>query len=234
MSQNDELHRLRKENRALKKKLYKLEKANFADIDPHNVNTDCYKAKNYFSFLFSRLRTKNFYEPVQKAAKYFRNSLWITRIFRLGVLLYQYLQAGAFVLLYTAAFILIIPILLSVSVLTLILTLLLRAHNAARLLRVTKQDVVFLIIDRKEDFDGMPIAMEAEQHPDATVLIVSPFFLSRRGIGENDHVFVCYRKEAENIFILRNYFFFYFRRRLLKTGVHPIREIHVLSQKQDT
>ena len=97
MPQKEELHRLRKENRELKKKLYKLEMATYADSEQPKSHADCYKARTYFSFLLSRLRAKDFYE---KAARYFRNSLWITRIFRWGVLLYQYLQAGAFVLLY--------------------------------------------------------------------------------------------------------------------------------------
>lgn len=228
MPHKEELHRLRKENRALKKKLYKLEKANFADTEAPKNHADCYKAQNYFSFLFSRLRAKDFYD---KAAKYFRNSLWITRIFRWGVLLYQYLQAGAFVLLYTAAFILIIPILLAVSALTLVLTLLLRNRNAVRLLREAKEEVVFLIVDQKDDFDGMALAAEAARHPEKSVLIVSPFFLSRRGVGEETRMFVCYRKESENVYILRNYFFFYFRRRLLKKGIYKIEEIHPESQK---
>lgn len=228
MPQKEELHRLRKENRALKKKLYKLEKANFSDTEASKNHTDCYKAQNYFSFLFSRLRAKDFYD---KAAKYFRNSLWITRIFRWGVLLYQYLQAGAFVLLYTAAFILIIPIFLAVSALTLVLTLLLRNRNAVHLLREAKEEVVFLIVDQKDDFDGMALAKEAARHPEKSVLIVSPFFLSRRGVGEESRMFVCYRKESENVYILRNYFFFYFRRRLLKKGIYKIEEIHPESQK---
>lgn len=228
MPHKEELHRLRKENRALKKKLYKLEKANFSDTEASKNRADCYKAQNYFSFLFSRLRAKDFYD---KAAKYFRNSLWITRIFRWGVLLYQYLQAGAFVLLYTAAFILIIPILLAVSALTLVLTLLLRNRNAVRLLREAKEEVVFLIVDQKDDFDSMALAEEVARHPEESVLIVSPFFLSRRGVGEESRMFVCYRKESENVYILRNYFFFYFRRRLLKKGIYKIEEIHPESQK---
>lgn len=231
MQQKEELHRLRKENRELKKKLYKLEKASQTDFEPPKSNTDCYKAHNYFAFLLSRLRAKDFYAPVQKAARYFRNSLWITRIFRWGVLLYQYLQAGAFVLLYTAAFILIIPILLAFSLLTLVLALLLRNRNAVHLLHEARQDVVFLVVDQKESFDAMALAEESARHPDSTVLIVSPFFFSKRGIGETEKPFVCYRKEAENIYILRNYFFFYFRRRLQKNGLYQIREIHIESQK---
>lgn len=231
MPQNEELHRLRRENRELKRKLYKLEKASQAEHTAPEDNTDCYKANNYFSYLLSRLHKKDFYATVQKATKYFRNSLWVTRIFRWGVLLYQYLQAGAFVLLYTAAFIMIIPILLATSLLTLGLTLLLRNRNAVYLMREARQDVVFLISDSKEGFDAEYLRTEAERYPDSTVLIVSPFFLNRKGIGSKDNWFVCYRREQENVYILRNYFFFYFRRRLQKNGLYHIREVHVKSDK---
>ena len=117
------------------------------------------------------------------------------------------------------------------SALTLVLTLLLRNRNAVRLLREAKEEVVFLIVDQKDDFDSMALAEEVARHPEESVLIVSPFLLSRRGVGEESRMFVCYRKESENVYILRNYFFFYFRRRLLKKGIYKIEEIHRESQK---
>lgn len=223
---NEELHRLRKENRELKKKLHKLEKAAAIEQPSAATENSCYTASNYFSFLLSRLRKKEFYAPVQKATRYLRNSLWVTRIFRLGVLLYQYLQAGAFVLVYTAVFILIIPILLAVAIVTLILALLLRSRNAAKLLHEAKQDAVFLIPNGKDGFDGAFLEKEVSRYPDSTVLIVTPFFLKRQGIGEKNNWFVCFRKEKDDVYILRNYFFFYFRRRLKADGRYTIREVH--------
>ena len=227
MSQNEELHRLKKENRELKKKLYKLEKAAGAKVPEPETDHSCFAANNYFAFLLACLRKKDFYTSAQKVTKYLRSSLWVTRIFRLGVLLYQYLQAGAFVLLYTAIFILIIPILLAGALVTLILTLLLRSRNAAKLQKALRRDAVFLIPGSKEGFDRAFLAKEAESYPDSTVLIVTPFFLKQQGIGENSNWFVCFRKESEDVYILRTYFFFYFRRHLKKDGQHTIREVHM-------
>ena len=91
MSQNEELHRLKKENRELKKRLYKLEQE--AALEQPDTDAESgYTASNYFAFLLSRLRKKDFYASAQKATKYLRSSLWVTRIFRWGLLLYQYLQ----------------------------------------------------------------------------------------------------------------------------------------------
>lgn len=228
MSNRDEIKRLKKENHDLKKKLYKLEMENISEENTDS-ETKCYTSGNYFSFLLSKARQKSLFARFEK---YFKNSLWFTSIFRWGLLLYQYLQAGAFMLLYTAFFILIIPIILVFSAITLIVTLILRSDNTRRLLKETKKDIVFLIPTSKEGFDRMFLRQLALEHPDATVLIVSPFFFNRRGVGEKNKMYICYRKEGENVFILRNYFFFYFRRRLRKLQSHNLSEIHTNGKKK--
>lgn len=231
MDDREEIRRLKKENRELKKKLYKLEKETHAEQPHTEDNSDCYRAGNYFAFLLARARKKDSFSTAEKIARYFRNSLWVTRIFHWGVLLYQYLQAGAFVLLYTAIFIMVIPIMLALTALTLILTLLLRSRNAIKLLRESRQDVVFLIPGSKENFDRELLFREAKSYPDSTILIVTPFFFRKEGIGDNNDWFVCYRKEGDNVYILRSYFFFYFRRRLQKSGMYQIREVHTFEKK---
>lgn len=229
MNEKEQLYRLRRENKALKKRIHALEKDKSLSLPDVESNGSCYNANNYFSYLFARMREKSFYAAVRK---YLKPSLWATRIFRIGVILYQYLQAGAFVLLYTAAFILIVPILLSVMALTLILTLVLRKHNTENLLKLAKEDVVFIIPDGKDGFDDEYIRRKCSEFEEKTVLVVSPFFLSKKGIGPKEKMYVCYRKEAENVYILRNYFFFYFRKRIQKTYLHKTEEIYLYKNKE--
>ena len=227
MSDRDELKRLKKENHDLKKKLYRLEMATMPE-ESENSESACYSAGNYFSFILAKARQKSFFSRFEK---YFRNSMWVTRIFRWGLLLYQYLQAGAFVILYTAAFILIIPIILAFSLLTLIITLLLRDSNTRLLLKEAMNDIVFIIPTNKEGFDRIFLRATAEEYPESTVLIVSPFFFKSSGIGEKEKMYVCFRKESDNVYILRNYFFFYFRRKLKKLQQYNITEIHTNGNK---
>ena len=229
MNEKEQLRRLKRENKALKKRLHALEKGK--NISPPDVegNGSCYSANNYFSYLLARMREKSFYATVRK---YLKPSLWVTRIFRIGVILYQYLQAGAFVLLYTAAFILIVPILLAVTLLTLALTLILRKQNTKGLLNVLCEEVVFIIPDGKDGFDKEFIKHKCKEFGEKTVLVVSPFFLSKKGVGESKKMYVCYRKEADNVYILRNYFFFYFRKRLQKTYLHKTEEIYLYKNKE--
>ena len=230
MADNFELHRLRKENRALKKKLHNLEKSNSTPKPSPEKSGNCYNANNYFSYLLARMREKSFYSSV---LKFLKPSIWVTRIFRWLLILYQYIQAGAFVILYTAVFILVIPILLVITAITLIATLVLRKRNADRLLEKLKTDVVFIIPNGKDAFDKESLLARCKEHCDSTVLIVSPFFLEKTGITDDkERMYVCYREETENVFILRNYFFFYFRKCLQKTHIHNITEIKVFGDKE--
>lgn len=229
MSERDEINRLKKENHELKKKLYRLEMELSADKEAAESenNNDCFKANNYFSFLLAKVKRKNFYSSFEKFSKYFRNSMLVTRIFRYGLLLYQYLQAGAFFIIYAAAFILFIPITLATSLVTLIVTLILRDRNRRTLLKQLKKDVVFVIPSSKEAFDRIEIEQEIEKHEGCTVLLVTPFFFKKTGIGENKKMFVCYRRERDDIYIMRRYFFFYFRKRMRKEQTFNTKEIYL-------
>lgn len=116
MKKANELKKLRRENRALRRRIRDLEQhgASAAPVE-RTSDAAAFDASNYFSYLLARLRQKSLFARAEKITRYFRSSIWVTRLFRYGMLIYQYLQAGAFVLLYTALFILIIPIVLSLS-----------------------------------------------------------------------------------------------------------------------
>lgn len=165
MKKANELKKLRRENRALRRRIRDLEQHG-APAAPVERTSDAaaFDASNYFSYLLARLRQKSLFARAEKITRYFRSSIWVTRLFRYGMLIYQYLQAGAFVLLYTALFILIIPIVLSLSLATLIVTLILRKKNADRLIAACTErgaDVRFLLFSTKEDFDPAAIRAEA-------------------------------------------------------------------------
>ena len=238
MKKANDLKKLRRENRALRRRIRDLEQHGTpaAPVE-HPSDAAAFDAGNYFSYLLARLRQKSLFARAEKITRYFRSSIWVTRLFRYGMLIYQYLQAGAFVLLYTALFILIIPIMLSLSLATLIVTLILRKKNADRLIAACTErgaDVRFLLLPTKEDFDPAAIRAEAAKTPKASVLVVSPFFFRRRGFGEREDMYVCWRDEGENAVILRKYFFFYLRRRMRHAEYFAITETVLEQPKEDT
>ena len=79
MSDREELQRLRKENRALKRKIRLLEKGAEDKTADEAPRTDCYGANNYFSYLLARIKEKSFYTRVEKFSRYFKNSMLVTR-----------------------------------------------------------------------------------------------------------------------------------------------------------
>ena len=234
----DELKKLRRENRALRRRIRDLEQHGAPAAPAERANdTAAFDANNYFSYLLARLRQKSLFARAEKITRYFRSSIWVTRLFRCGMLIYQYLQAGAFVLLYTALFILIIPIMLSLALATLVVTLILRKKNADKLIAACigrGVDVRFLLLPSKEDFDPEMIRAEAAKTPKASVLVVSPFFFRRRGFGSSEDMYVCCRDEGKNTVILRKYFFFYLRRRMQHTEYFSITETVLEKPKEDT
>ncbi len=232
MSKPSKLEQLRRENRALKKRIRALEeKTTAAESVQAGDDAAAFAAGNYFSYLLARLRQKSLFARAERVTRYFRNSMWVTRLFRIGVLAYQYLQAGAFVLVYTALFILIIPIMLSLSLITLIVTLILRKQNADRLLAECGERVRFILLPSKDGFLPEKIRAEASKTPDETVLVVSPFFFRRRGLADADKMYVCYRKEYGNVSIIRKYFFFYLRRRLRRAEYFTVTETVLAGQE---
>lgn len=175
MSNRKKIEELRRENRALRRKIRVLEKkANSAALEPAETMGQ-YRAQNYFSYLVSCLREKSFYASTERIFRYFRNSLWVTRIVKYGAIIYHYLQAGAFVLLYTAIFILIIPILLAVTAVTLTVALILRKRNADKILTEAGTQIDIYIPKNKEIFDSNDRFIPQSEEK-RTILVVSPFF----------------------------------------------------------
>lgn len=237
MKEKNELKRLRRENRALRKRIRAMEQQNTPSAGhTHADSATAFDAENYFSYLLSRLRQKSLFARAERISHYFRSSIFVTRLFRYGMLIYRYLQAGAFVLVYTALFILVIPILLSIALVTLAITLVLRKKNADRLIAACiahGTQVRFLLPLGKDNFDADVLRTEAAKTPSANVLIVSPFFFRRRGIGTREDMYVCYRNEGKNRMILRKYFFFYLRRRMRRAECFNMTETVFATPKGD-
>ena len=126
-----------------------------------------------------------------------------------------------------------IPIALSVSLLTLIVTLILRRRNANRLLAECGERVRFILIPSKDDFSPARLRAEAAKTPDETVLVVSPYFFRRIELSDAEDMYVCYRNEYENVCIIRRYFFFYLRRRMRRAEYFTVTETVLAKQEEE-
>ena len=84
------------------------------------------------------------------------------------------------------------------------------------------------LLDKKRIFVFLPIrtdrfeessffagnCLDIASRKNCAVLIVSPYYISKKGIGENNFFFSV-REESKNVYIVRKYAFFYLRKRIL-------------------
>jgi len=125
------------------------------------------------------------------------------------------LRAGAFVLLATVLFVVILP-LTAVMMLAILLTALLGARKTNRRLRDETKErricVLFLAADTPNVFlfaNAQDLAKRGY-----TVLLVSPYLLSPRGMKKG-HFYCTARAESEHIFLVRRYYFFSLRKHVI-------------------
>ena len=154
------------------------------------------------------------YRLWQSILGYVRKFRMISFLLRLTGWILTILQTGALVLLTTAIFFVILPLLTAVLA-GLMLTALLDTRHSLRAIRPRlsgKQVYVF--------FGETGAFREAEaralaNEENTAVLIVSPHWVISRGIGKR-RFYVNVRQEGNQLFLIRRYFYFTLRKRVLK------------------
>lgn len=169
----------------------------------------------FFKYAWESLRAAAFYEQWLRFLSYLRRLRLVTLILRLGAILLTVLQTGALVLLATALFLIAIPILISLT-LGILLTALLESRKTNRILSrllCNKRVYILFATDSPSPF-FVANARHLASLGDAAVLIVSPFLLSSKGILRRGFYGTA-RREAENIYTLRRYYFFSLQKKVL-------------------
>lgn len=144
----------------------------------------------------------------------FRRFRTVTVLLRLSGWILAALQTGTLLILSTAVFFVLLPLVGVLSVLLFLIAFLDRRRSKKRLqaeLADSREVCVFFSTGKVTACTARELAAEKER----VVLIVSPFWFSGRG---TDGARACYyanlRMESERIFLIRRYFFFSARRML--------------------
>lgn len=222
--------RLWQENRRLRQRVAELEKMlglednkdkradqHFSELNAAYLLYN--KNRSYFSYLFSQLKRTTLWTRTDHIIKYSRFYLFLTRSFKTFMTVTLWLQtSAAFIILATAA-VTVIPVFVVLSTAALITTWLYR-RRFNRLLTEAIGDravTVFIVTNEKnfsEDTYFRELVARTAQKKEEVVFVVSPFFWSMRGLGGRG-MYTCARQEGDNVWLLRNYYFFYFKRTIL-------------------
>ena len=178
-------------------------------------NRSMAKDASFFKYVLGNIRSAALYGHWLRVLAYFRRLRLVAIILRIAGILLTVLQTGALVLLTTVIFLIALPIFVSLM-LGILLTALLESRKTNRVLSKLLCGKRIYILFAAEDPTPFFIAnaKDLALRPNAAVLIVSPFLLSSKGIFRK-RFYCTARREAENIYTLRRYYFFNLRKKVL-------------------
>lgn len=150
----------------------------------------------------------------QRILTYVRRFRMISFVVRILGYLFAILQTGTLVLLTTALFFIILPILTAVAAVLLTMAFLDVRKSRKRMEREIGERRVYVFFNLGNF--GAETAAALAKGEDRICLSVSPYWLTAEGHRGN-RFYLNVRREDEHFFLIRRYFFFHIRKKLLKS-----------------
>lgn len=169
---------------------------------------------HFLSFVYHGIVDAPLYERWKAFLAYLRRFRAVAVVLRVVTLFFAFLETGALVILGTALFLVILP-LGGALMLGILLTALLETRRINQRMRqvLTGKRVHVLFLPRgRADF----LRAHARSLADAgeAVILVSPYWISSRGLNQKGFYFTL-REEAPNLYLIRQYYFFSLKRKVL-------------------
>ena len=83
-----------------------------------NTKLDVNKHSGYFSFLFAYIASKPFSARIKEIYRYFRKYFLLGRIFRIFIIAYNFIKAGAYFFIIASVFVVLLPLFLILIVIS--------------------------------------------------------------------------------------------------------------------
>ncbi len=173
------------------------------------------KHRFFLGYVWFGFRQGGFYRGWSAFLSYLRRFRMIAWVVRIVAILFTFLQTGTLVLLSTVVFLVLLPILLAL-IIGILLTALIESRRTDRILsgKLAGKRVYLLFWSARGGEFLWENARSLAQDDKNAVLILSPFWLSGKGFSEN-RFYCTAREDAPSIFLVRRYYFFHLRRKLL-------------------
>ena len=173
----------------------------------------------FFGYLWGTWRRTPLWSYWQRWLTVFRRFRTVALVIRVLTFLFSLLQTGTLVILSTLIFLVILP-LLAVLMLGILITAAIESRRSNRYLERTLTDrrvcVLFPSADPTPFFAQSARRLVAEGF---AVIVVSPFWISARGIGhpkQKRTFYATLRREAPDLYLVRRYYFFSLRKHVLQ------------------
>ena len=169
----------------------------------------------FLGFAYDALTHTPLYTHWQAFLSLLRRFRAVAFFLRVLGIIFTIIETGTLVLLTTAVFLVILPLAVALM-LGIMITALLESRRTNRQLKQLlegKQIYVLFLSQRRNPFLEQNAKLLSKTKNTA-VVIVSPYLLSSQGLQK--HGFYCTaRREGENIYLIRRYYYFSFRKHVL-------------------
>ncbi len=176
-----------------------------------------YNCRYFRRYLWESLSASGIYRWWHRGFSYFRRFRAVALTVKIVSFVFTFFQTGTFVLLGTLLFLIFLPL----------LVLGMLGVTAAALVQSRRTDRIFTQILSSSTPTYILFLNELPPTPYATwnirdlsargtVLLVSPYWLSPKGIFQKGGFYTAARQEEKNIFLLRKYYFFHLRRKIFE------------------
>lgn len=240
-----ELERLREENKALRSELEHIkaelegrkrgrssQKDKYAEeFEKLSRNESLFSKKNYFSFLLNHISHTSIFHLYKRMVSISRKYALVSTSLKIAAVILAILQTSTIFVLATSVFIVSLPFTFIIGYSVFILTLFGR-RRVTKMFKasVENKNITVLIpprgraFERGSFFRGM--ANDYASDENNFVIIVSPYFLSSKGVGEKRSFFPMARFEKDNLVIVRRHYFFALKKFAKKTQNNKLTFIH--------
>ena len=187
-------------------------------IDPTQEllqNRRLFAHRSFFSYACDLLRRTKFVKVWRELLAYFRRIRMVTWTVRILSVVFSVLQTGALVILSTVIFLIILPILASLM-LGILLTAFFESRKSNRKmeLALSQKRIYVLFLSKKDNPFLAQNARDLAQHKGAAVLLISPYWLSGKGLFSK-RFYATVRHDGEGIYLVRRYYFFKLKKKVL-------------------
>ncbi len=168
----------------------------------------------FFGYACAQFTHTPLYTHWQGLLAYIRKIRAIAITLRILTVILTVLETGALVILTTALFLVILPI-LGALMLGILITALLESRRTNRLLAgVTRGRSVYVLFMDASSSPFFSAHAQSLAANGGAVLIVSPYWISSKGISHG-RFYCTARKEGDGIYLIRRYYFFSLKKNVL-------------------
>lgn len=192
---------------------------------------DMFSKKNFFSFAFSHLKHTSFFGMYKKLVSIIRRYTFLTVTFKIASILFLLVETAALFVISTSAFFISIVLTFITSYIFAFLTIFVRHKSNRENIEILKDKDVTIFFPPKErafDIDSYfsGFVRSISQEKDSVVVIVSPFTKKNIGLNGSKKKYFASRLDGDNILIVRRYYYFTLRNKIIEKYSSHITEIY--------